>query len=73
MRRLYMLGNAADAIEIYERSMVEDSEIEPFAMMIYAASLVEIGRQSDAEAVVEAALDRFDDPDVAEAFRSVLE
>ena len=42
-------------------------------MMIYAASLVEIGRQSDAEGVVEAALDRFDDPDVAEAFRSVLE
>ena len=69
----YLLGNPTEAVEIFERSTMGDSDIEPFALIIYAASLVELGRRSDAQAVVEEALDRFDDPDVVEALRSVLE
>ena len=69
----YLLGNSTEVVEIFERSAAEDSDIEPFAIIIYAASLIEIGRRIDAEAVVDEALDRFDDPDVVGALRSVLE
>ena len=69
----YMLGNASDAVEIFERSGAEDSDLAPFAIIIYAASLSEIGRRGDAETVVEDALERFEDPEVVEAFRSLFD